>query len=244
MKLRALAGSSYIAFSVGLVLVFLFHTADAQRMLQLSCLVLGLGGLQRDREQNRLGFTLALPVSRIHLVASRAALGMLQVVALSAVPSLLVTAASHLAGEQLSLDYALRFIPLWAAGGIFTLAVFFLASVLFSSEYVSLAVVYMAYVFYLAAVRHPSLRRFHLHTADFMSGLFPHYLDHTAKLWTNTYPLFHCRISGCSDDTVCPRCDRYDKAGPIELLSDHQHDETPQEPVILARTLLALTQNR
>src|SRR4051812_3132249 len=55
-------------------------------LLQMSCLVLGLGGLQRDREQNRLGFTLALPVSRIRLVASRATLGMLQVVALSAVP--------------------------------------------------------------------------------------------------------------------------------------------------------------
>src|SRR5690348_10066670 len=68
-------------------------------LLQLSCLLLGLGGLQRDREQNRLGFTLALPVSRISLVASRAALGMVQVVALSAVPSLLITAASRLAGE-------------------------------------------------------------------------------------------------------------------------------------------------
>jgi ABC-2 type transport system permease protein len=162
----------------------------ARGLLQLSCLVLGLGGLQRDREQNRLGFTLALPVSRINLVASRATLGMLQVVALSAVPSLLVTAASHLAGENLPLDYALRFIPLWAVGGIFTLAFSFLASVLFSSEYVSLAVAYMAYVFYLAAVRYPSLRRFHLHAADFMSGLSPHYMDHTTMLWTNSYSLF------------------------------------------------------
>jgi parallel beta-helix repeat protein len=35
MKLRALAGSSYIAFSVGLVLVFLFHTALAQRTIHV-----------------------------------------------------------------------------------------------------------------------------------------------------------------------------------------------------------------
>src|SRR5215468_571880 len=33
-------------------------------LLQLSCLLLGLGGLQRDRKQNTLGFTLALPTSR------------------------------------------------------------------------------------------------------------------------------------------------------------------------------------
>jgi ABC-2 type transport system permease protein len=159
-------------------------------LLQLSCLLLGLGGLQRDRKQNTLGFTLALPVSRVSLVASRAALGLFQVLALSAVPSLVVTAASHVAGEQLPLDYALRFIPLWAAGGMFTFAVSFLASVLFSSEYVSLAAAYLAYMFYLAAVRYPSLSRFHLHAADFMSGLFPHYLNRTTMLWTDTYALF------------------------------------------------------
>ncbi|MFZ0518469.1 MAG: hypothetical protein WBG23_03015 [Acidobacteriaceae bacterium] len=158
-------------------------------LLQLSCLVLGLGGLQRDRQQNTLGFTLALPVSRLNLVASRAALGIVQVFALSALPSLVVTAASHLAGERLPLGYALRFIPLWAAGGIFTFAVSFLASVLFSSEYVSLAVAYLVYVFYLAAARYPGLRPFHLHVADFMTGVFPHYLDRTTMLWTNTYPL-------------------------------------------------------
>jgi ABC-2 type transport system permease protein len=158
-------------------------------LLQLSCLVLGLGGLQRDRKQNTLGFTLALPVSRGSLVASRVAMGLVQVLALSAVPSLVVTAASHLAGDQIPLYYALRFIPLWAAGGIFTFAVSFLASVLFSSEYVSLVTAYVAYMFYLAAVRHPSFSRFHLHVADFMSGLFPHYLDRSTMLWGNTYAL-------------------------------------------------------
>jgi hypothetical protein len=158
-------------------------------LLQLSCLVLGLGGLQRDRKQNTLGFTLALPVSRGSLMASRAALGVVQVLALSAVPSLIVTAASFLVGEQIPLDYALRFIPLWAAGGIFTFAMSFLASVLFSSEYVSLAVAYLSYMFYLAAVRHPSISRFHLHVADFMGGLFPNYLDRSTMLWGNSYAL-------------------------------------------------------
>jgi ABC-2 type transport system permease protein len=158
-------------------------------LLQLSCLLLGLGGLQRDRKQNTLGFTLALPVSRLSLVASRAALGLLQVLALASIPSLVVTAASHIIGQQLPLGYAVRFIPLWAAGGIFTFAISFLASVLFSSEYVSFAVAYLVYIFYLAASRHPSLSRFHLHVADFMSGLFPHYLDRTTMLWTNTYAI-------------------------------------------------------
>ena len=107
--------------------------------------------------------------------------------ALSIIPAVIVPAASHLASQQLPLGYALRFIPLWAAGGIFTFAISFLCSVIFTSEYVSLAVAYVTYIFYLAAVRHPSLGRLHLHVADFMSGLFPHYLDRTTMLWTNTY---------------------------------------------------------
>lgn len=158
-------------------------------ILQLSCLLLGLGGLQRDRKQNTLGFTLALPVSRLRLIASRAALGLVQVLALAMIPSLIVPAASHLAGQQLPLAYTLPFIPLWAVGGIFTFAVSFLCSVLFTSEYVSLAVAYVAYMFYLAGVRHPTLGQYHLHVADFMSGLAPHYLDHSTLLWSNTYAL-------------------------------------------------------
>ncbi len=58
---------------------------------------------------------------------------------------------------------------------------------IFSSEYVSLAVAYLGYIFYLAAVRHPRLGAYHLHVADFMSGIFPHYLDRTTMLWTGSY---------------------------------------------------------
>lgn len=158
-------------------------------ILQLSSLLLGLGGLQRDRKQNTLGFTLALPASRISLVISRAALGLVQVSALAVIPSIIVAPASHLMGQQLPLDYALRFIPLWAAGGIFTFSISFLCAVIFTSEYVSLAVAYVTYIFYLAAVRHPRLARYHLHVADFMSGIFPRYLDRTTMLWTSSYAL-------------------------------------------------------
>ena len=136
-------------------------------LLQLSCLLLGLGGC----------------------AAQLAALAIVQVIVLAAIPSLIVTAASHAVGQQLPLDYAARFIPLWIAGGVFTFAISFVASVLFSSEYVSLAVAYLTYIFYLAAARYPALSRFHLHVADLMSGFFPQYLDRATMLWTNTYAL-------------------------------------------------------
>lgn len=158
-------------------------------MMQLSCLLLGLGGLQRDRRQNSLGFTLALPVSRFRLVASRAVLGLMQVLALAAIPTIVLPAASHLVRQQLPVDYAVRFIPLWFAGGTFTFAISFLCSVLFANEYVSLAVAYVSYIFYLAGVRHPAFRRVPLHVADFMSGVFPHYLDRGTMLWSGSYAL-------------------------------------------------------
>lgn len=158
-------------------------------ILQLSCLLLGLGGLQRDRKQNTLGFTLALPASRVSLIASRAAVGVLQVFALALLPPFLVTGASHLVHQQLPLAYGLPFVPLWAVGGMFTFAISFLSSVVFASEYVSLAVAYITYIFYLAGVRYPRVGPYHLHVADFMSGMLPRYLDLHTMLWGSTYAL-------------------------------------------------------
>jgi ABC-type transport system involved in multi-copper enzyme maturation permease subunit len=158
-------------------------------ILQLSCLLLGLGGLQRDRKQNTLSFTLALPVSRSSLIASRALVGILQVAALALIPAFIITAASHIVHQELPLSYVVSFVPLWAVGGVFTFAVSFLSSVLFASEYVSLAVAYVLYMFYLAGVRHPRFSSYHLHVADFMSGLLPNYLDRGTMLWTGHYPL-------------------------------------------------------
>lgn len=158
-------------------------------MFQLSCLLLGLGGLQRDRKQDTLGFTLALPVSRVHLVLTRAGMGFAQVFALSLLPPFLLTGASHLVHQPMPLWYGLPFIPLWAIGGLLTFAVSFLFSVLLTNEYVSLAAAYVVYVFYLAGARHPRLQPYHLHVTDFMSGFSPGALDRNTMLWGSTYPL-------------------------------------------------------
>jgi ABC-2 type transport system permease protein len=158
-------------------------------MLQLTCLLLGLGGMQRDRKQDSLGFTLALPVSRISLVLSRATLGAVQILALSLLPPFLIAGASALVHQPFSLWYGLHFVPLWAIGGVFTFAMSFLFSALLSNEYVSLVSAYMAYMFYLAATRHPRLSAYHMHVADFMSGFHPGYLNRTTMLWNAHYPV-------------------------------------------------------
>jgi ABC-2 type transport system permease protein len=157
-------------------------------ILQLSCLVLALGGLQRDKREGTLGFTLALPVSRVRLVLTRAATGLAEVLVLSLLPPFFITGASHLIHQPMPLGYGLQFIPLWTIGGMVTFGIAFIFSVLFTNEYVALAAAYMTYFFYLAGVRHPRLK-YNLHVADFMSGQFPGQLDRSTMLWGNTYPL-------------------------------------------------------
>jgi ABC-2 type transport system permease protein len=139
-------------------------------MMQTVCILLGLGGLQRDRKQGTLGFTLALPISRHRLIGTRATVGLLQVVAIALLPALLLWVTSPLIGEQFSLSHSLPFLPLWIIGGLATLSLSFLCSVIFSSEYTALAVAYVAYFFYLAAVLYPRFRPYPLHIGYMIRG--------------------------------------------------------------------------
>lgn len=159
--------------------------AGGRGLLQLSCLLLGLGGLQRDRKQNTLCFTLSLPISRPRLVVTRALVGFLQVFALSLLPPLIVWATSPLVHQSMPLSYGLSFIPFWTIGGFVTLGVTFLCSVLFTGEYTALAVGSLSYVFYLAACQAVTqLRLYPLDVAYFMGGRLGNAIDADTLLWT------------------------------------------------------------
>src|SRR6266404_8286694 len=53
-------------------------------------MVLGLGGLQRERPVGTAPFTLTLPVTRVRLISLRASVGLLQVAFLSLIPAMLI----------------------------------------------------------------------------------------------------------------------------------------------------------
>ena len=53
-------------------------------------MILGLGGLQRERPAGTSAFTLALPVTRWRLLTVRAAVGLIQVAILSFLPAMLI----------------------------------------------------------------------------------------------------------------------------------------------------------
>jgi ABC-2 type transport system permease protein len=158
-------------------------------LMQLLCLLLGLGGLQRDRKQGTLGFTLALPISRDHLTITRATVGFIQIVAIALLPSLLLWVTSPLVHEQFSLSHSLPFLPLWIIGGLATFSLSFLCSVIFQSEYTALAVAWVTYFFYLAAARYPRFRPYPLHMGDMMGGSLGHLIDLHTLTWTGTVPM-------------------------------------------------------
>ena len=62
--------------------------------------VLGSGGLLQERAHGTANFTLALPVSRRSIVFTRAMIGYLSVLAIAAVPIVVIPIASRYVGEQ------------------------------------------------------------------------------------------------------------------------------------------------
>lgn len=101
----------------------------ARAVFVVLVVVLGLGGLQRERAARTIGFSLALPVRRRDHVAAHAAVGLVEVAALALLPALLVPACAAAVGERVELAQALGFAALWLAIG----AVMFAASVAISA---------------------------------------------------------------------------------------------------------------
>lgn len=158
-------------------------------LMQILFLLLGLGGLQRDRKQGTLGFTLALPVGRCRIVAWRALLGLLQVVAIAMVPILVLSAASPLAGERFALQHGLIFAPLWVIGGMVTYSLAFLFSVLFTSEFSGLGAAYGVFLIYQLTTRLPNMHPHLLSVGDLMIGKLGNMINLETLEWTGAVPL-------------------------------------------------------
>ncbi len=116
----------------------------------VSAVILGLGGLMRERAAGTSGFTLALPVSRPAHVAARALVGTTEAAVLGFVPGLLVVVLSPLAGLSYPLSQALLFGTLLVSAGMVFYALGFFLSHLLHGEYappgVALALVAVFYV--------------------------------------------------------------------------------------------------
>jgi ABC-type transport system involved in multi-copper enzyme maturation permease subunit len=102
----------------------------------LLTMLLGLGGMQRERLSRTAAFTLALPVTRLQLVVARAAMGLLQMATISFVPVIVVPVASSLLwNESYPAGQAALFGVRFASWGAIWFSVAFVWAVILRSEY-------------------------------------------------------------------------------------------------------------
>lgn len=135
----------------------------------LAVVVLGMGGLVREKALGTSSLTLTLPVSRARLMRVRVATGVFQAIALGVVPWLAVFIISSRARMPISVAQVGFYILLLVGGGLIYFAMAVLVSSLVSGEYTAPALAFGA-VLIGAMLFDNWLRRFNvwrLVTGDF-----------------------------------------------------------------------------
>jgi ABC-2 type transport system permease protein len=113
-----------------------FYGAWRTVAFSMVALILGLGGLQRERAAGTAPFTLALPVNRLQLLGARAVVGVFELTALALVPAALVPSLSPvLVHQSYPVTQCLHFAALFMSWGVVWFGVGFLWSVLLKGEY-------------------------------------------------------------------------------------------------------------
>jgi len=96
----------------------LLYKGYFQALWIVSVVILGLGGLWQEQVAGSASFTLSLPITRKHLVISRAAVGAAEAIVLAIVPLILIWAISPLAGYSFPLYEAVLHSVLMVGGGL------------------------------------------------------------------------------------------------------------------------------
>jgi ABC-2 type transport system permease protein len=167
-----------------------------RELFMILAILLGLGGLARERDRRTAGFTLALPVSRWRLLATRTMVGFGQVVLLATIPAIVLPLLSPLIGQAYPSSQAWAFAILWATVGSLIFAMSLLASVLFAGEFTApvAAILGLTAYSFLADVR--PLERYLTDIHDVMSGFdMPYFEERTGVLtgplpWATVFTLF------------------------------------------------------
>ncbi len=146
-------------------------------------LLLGAGGLLRESDAGTVGLTLSLPISRFRHLWVRGAVGVVEVIALSAVPAVIVPAISLLKSQWYSQQQAWLFAALWAVCGGVIFAASFLSSAIFSGEFTAPVVSLVALIAYSAIADIPAVERRMPDLHDVMSGAgMPYFNERAAVL--------------------------------------------------------------
>lgn len=132
MRAHADAPMTYIAYIWKSV-----YNSIGRDIFVILSVILGSGGLLQERAHGTAGFTLALPVSRRSIVFTRAVIGYLGVLAIAAVPIVVVPIVSRYVGEQYPVTQNIGFFFLWAACGAVFYGLTFLLAHRLEGDYIS-----------------------------------------------------------------------------------------------------------
>jgi len=112
----------------------------------LCVVLLGMGGLLREKSSGVSSFTLAFPVSRTRLVMVRTVVGVVESIVLGVVPWAAMLLVIYLGGKPFSLSQAGFYVLLLVGGGLVYFAMSILISALIEGEYTTPAVAYGAVI--------------------------------------------------------------------------------------------------
>jgi ABC-2 type transport system permease protein len=108
----------------------------------LSVVLLGMGGIIREKAIGTSSLTLALPVGRMRLLISRIGVGLLEAIALGLVPWLAVVSVMSMVRKPILVSQVTSYVVLLVAGGLVFFAMGILVSSLVGGEYTAPALAF------------------------------------------------------------------------------------------------------
>jgi ABC-2 type transport system permease protein len=111
-------------------------------MWVLAVVLLGMGGLVREKAVGTSSLTLALPVSRARLLGVRVGTGVLEAIVLGVLPWIAVFVVSSMAKKPILISQVASYVLLVVAGGMVYFAMAILVSSLVAGEYTAPALAF------------------------------------------------------------------------------------------------------
>jgi hypothetical protein len=157
-----------------------FYGNRAPVVFSFFALLLGLGGLQRERAGGTVGFTLALPVGRLRLLAVRAIVGLLEMTIVALVPAATIPWLSPMiVHHAYPVLQSLTFACLFLSWGVVWFGIGLTWSVIFSGEYTAVVASLLTPVVYMIVFARDGSRIALMNPFVFMSG-FEHLAGRTS----------------------------------------------------------------
>jgi ABC-type transport system involved in multi-copper enzyme maturation permease subunit len=154
-----------------------------RELFVILAILLGLGGLTRERDHRTVGFTLALPVSRWQLLATRTLVGLAEVGVLATLPAIVLPTLSPLIGQSYPSSQAWGFTILWTMVGSLIFGMGLLASVLFTGEFTAPVAAILGLMGYSLVADISPMDSYLTDIHDVLSGIdMPYFTERTGLL--------------------------------------------------------------